>query len=449
MNVLARYHVAGGGAREIAASVEAAVRAGRLVPGDSLPTVRDLAGELGVSPGTGAAAYAELRRRGLVVTAGRRGTRVRGRPPLPAHPVTPSRAGISDLGAGAPDPELLPALGPVLARLAPPARLYGEAPNLPELVELARGQLDRDGVPPGPVAVVSGALDGIERVLVAHTRPGDRVAVEDPGYPPVFDLLATLGLTPEPVRLDRAGPARGALRRALEARAVALVVTPRAQNPTGATLGAERAAELAEVLDRYPDVLVVEDDHAGQVAGAPYRTLAAGRRRWAVVRSVSKTLGPDLRLAVLCGDQDTVSRVEDRQLLGPGWVSHPLLAALAGHGIDAVGDSGLNVWVPVPEEARAAAALLDGGWAVAAGERYRLRSPTAVRVTVATLREPAEAERLAATLARALAPPRRTHPAGAGALRTVLRLPYLGLPNFATGGRNWATWPRHRRRAWP
>lgn len=442
MNVLARYHVAGGGAREIAASVEAAVRAGRLLPGDSLPTVRDLAGELGVSPGTVAAAYAELRRRGLVATAGRRGTRVRGRPPLPAHPVTPSRAGISDLAAGAPDPELLPALGPVLGRLEPPARLYGEAPNLPELVELARGQLDRDGVPPGPVAVVSGALDGIERVLVAHTRPGDRVAVEDPGYPPVFDLLATLGLTPEPVRLDRAGPARGALRRALEARAVALVVTPRAQNPTGAALGAERAAELAEVLDQYPDVLVVEDDHAGQVAGAPYRTLAVGRRRWAVVRSVSKTLGPDLRLAVLCGDQDTVARVEGRQLLGPGWVSHllqatvaalwadeatgrlldraaaayaarrvALLAALAGHGIDAVGDSGLNVWVPVPEEARATAALLDGGWAVAAGERYRLRSPTAVRVTVATLREPDEAERLAATLARALAPPPRTHPA--------------------------------------
>src|SRR6266511_1521825 len=290
MNVLARYHVAGGGAREIAASVEAAVRAGRLVPGDSLPTVRDLAGELGVSPGTGAAAYAELRRRGLVVTAGRRGTRVRGRPPLPAHPVTPSRAGISDLGAGAPDPELLPALGPVLARLAPPARLYGEAPNLPELVELARGQLDRDGVPPGPVAVVSGALDGIERVLVAHTRPGDRVAVEDPGYPPVFDLLATLDLTPEPVRLDRAGPARGALRRALEARAVALVVTPRAQNPTGATLGAGPLGVEDARARPAPGGAVRRPGHrvAGRGPPAPRARLgqppAAGDRRGAVGR---------------------------------------------------------------------------------------------------------------------------------------------------------------------
>jgi DNA-binding transcriptional MocR family regulator len=442
MNVLERYHVAGSGAQEIAASVEAAVRGGQLAPGDALPTVRDLAAALGVSPGTVAAAYAALRRRGLVVTAGRRGTRVRGRPPLPAHPVPPRRDGVRDLAAGSPDPELLPALSPVLGGLAPARRLYDESPNLPALVELARGQFDRDGVPAGPVAVVSGALDGIERVLVAQTRPGDRVAVEDPGFPPVFDLLAALGLTPEPVLLDRGGLVPEALERALATRVVALVVTPRAQNPTGAALGAERAAELGEVLDRHPDVLVVEDDHAGQVAGAPYRTLADGRRRWAVVRSVSKTLGPDLRLAVLGGDPDTVARVEGRQLLGPGWVSHllqatvaalwadqatgrlleraaaayasrrtALLEALAGHGIAASGDSGLNVWVPVPEEARAAAALLDAGWAVAAGERYRLRSPSAVRVTVATLRQPEEAERLAATLAGALDPPRRTHPA--------------------------------------
>jgi DNA-binding transcriptional MocR family regulator len=442
MNVLARYQVTGRHAQEIVASVEAAVHAGQLAPGDALPTVRDLAAELEVSPGTVAAAYAALRRRGLVVTAGRRGTRVSGRPPLPARPAPPRRAGTRDLVSGNPDPELLPAIGPVLAALAPGVRRYGERPNLPALVDLAHAQLDSDGVPAGPVAVVSGALDGIERALGAHARPGDRVAVEDPGYPPVFDLLAALGLAAEPVRLDHAGPVPDALERALAARPVALVATPRAQNPTGAALGAERAAELARVLDRHPDVLVIEDDHAGQVAGAPYRTLAAGRRRWAVVRSVSKALGPDLRLALLRGDQDTVGRVEGRQLLGPGWVSHllqatvaalwadpatgrlldraagayagrrsALLAALARHGIAGHGDSGLNVWIPVPEEVRPAAALLDAGWAVAAGEPYRLRSAPALRVTVATLRDQDEAEQLAAALAAALAPARRTRPA--------------------------------------
>jgi DNA-binding transcriptional MocR family regulator len=157
---------------------------------------------------------------------------------------------------------------------------------------------------------------------------------------------------------------------------------------------------------------------------------------------VSKALGPDLRLAVLRGDQDTVGRVEGRQLLGPGWVSHLLQAtvaalwadpatgrlleraagayadrrsvlvgALARHGITGYGDSGLNVWIPVPEEARPAAAVLDAGWAVAAGEPYRLRSAPALRVTVATLRDQEEAEQLAAALAAALAPARRTRPA--------------------------------------
>jgi len=439
MNVLEQYHVRGRGSAEIAASIEAGVREGRLGPGAHLPTVRDLAAGLGVSPATVAAAYAALGRRGVVTARGRRGTQVADRPPLPVRPAPPLPAGVHDLATGNPDPALLPAVGPVLRRLDPGTRLYDEQPDLPALVETASAQLAGDGVPAGPVAVVSGAMDGLERALAVHLRPGDRVAVEDPGYPHVFDLLAALGLVAEPVRLDRGGPLPGELDRALGRRAAAVVLTPRAQNPTGAALGAERAAELRRVLEGHPGTLVVEDDHAGTVAGAPYRSLCQGRARWAVARSVAKALGPDLRVAVVTGDPDTVGRVQGRQLLGPGWVSHvlqgivaelwadpgtagaleraaaayadrraTLVGALARHGIAGHGDSGLNVWVPVPEEAGTVALLLEAGWAVAAGARYRLRSGPAVRVTVSTLRDPAEADRLAATLATALEPRRRT-----------------------------------------
>src|SRR5438876_1153301 len=83
---------------------------------------------------------------------------------------------------------LLPDLGAARRRRAAPARLYGAPSVLPELAARARAQLRADAVPADAVCVVNGAHDGIERVLHAHLRPGDRVAVENPGYAALFDL---------------------------------------------------------------------------------------------------------------------------------------------------------------------------------------------------------------------------------------------------------------------
>jgi DNA-binding transcriptional regulator YhcF (GntR family) len=51
-----------------------AIRTGELPPGSKLPTVRRLAGDLGIAPNTVARTYQELEREGAIETRGRRGS---------------------------------------------------------------------------------------------------------------------------------------------------------------------------------------------------------------------------------------------------------------------------------------------------------------------------------------------------------------------------------------
>ena len=390
---------------------------------------------LGTSPATVSSAYRILRERGFVIGDGRRGTRVAPRPALRAPigdfspPPVPARG---DLSIGLADPSLLPPLAPALARLDLDSKLA--TPRLdsadPDLLDAARRSFEADGVTAEALGVVSGAMDGVERVLGAHLRSGDRVIVEDPCYPPIRDVLLALGLVPVPVAVDDSGLIPDLLEPALRRGAQAVVTVPRAQNPLGAAVDTRRSGDLRALLARRDDVLIVEDDHASLVAGAPFFSLTdPSWPRWAVIRALSKMLHPDMRVAVVAGDPATIARVEGRQALGPRWVSHilqataaellndpgfegtvtrageayaqrrrALIGALAELGVPAHGRSGLNVWVPVREEAPAVRALLDAGWLVMAGEQYRLRSQPGIRVTTATLDE-ADAPEVAAVIA--------------------------------------------------
>ena len=435
--MLIQYRPQGRNASEISRDVEAALREGRVAPGVPLPPVRELATELGLSPVTVASAYRELREKGIARGNGRAGTKITGAPPIGPRAPLVVPPGVRNLLAGSPDPALLPELP--LTGVRPQRGLYGDPPVIPRLGRLAAERFAADGIPADQLAVVGGALDGVERVFGAWLRPGDRVAVEDPGYAPVLDLLSALDMSAEPMALDESGVTPAALQGALGRGCRAVLFTPRAQAPTGAAWDAQRATDLAAVLAAGPEVLVIEDDHAGPVSGAAAHSVAHVAKRWATIRSVSKSIGPDLRLAVMAGDAVTVSRVEGRQSLGTGWVSSllqeivadlwadpaaarlfaraatayaqrraRLIDALAARGVPAVGRSGLAVWVPVSDEPAVTGALLERGWAVAPGERFRIASAPAIRIGTGTLTRE-EAARLAADVADCLARrPRRT-----------------------------------------
>jgi DNA-binding transcriptional MocR family regulator len=272
---------------------------------------------------------------------------------------------------------------------------------------------------------------------------GGRVLVENPGFPPVLDLLDQLGAVAVPLDLDGAGVTPQSLAAGLGLDPVAVVLQPRAQNPTGVSMTADRVAELAAVLARHPDPVVIEDDHAADIASAPMVSLGSHQpARTVRIRSFAKSLGPDLRLAAVGGPASVLTPLADRRLLGPGWSSRllqhivldlltdpatgtllatarteyahrrgRLLAALATHGARATADDGINLWLTVADQQAALVCLAAHGVGVAPGTPFEAAPlPDGhVRVTVGLVRDGfAELGALLAEASRAGTPPART-----------------------------------------
>ncbi|MGB4777402.1 aminotransferase class I/II-fold pyridoxal phosphate-dependent enzyme, partial [Microbacterium sp.] len=321
----------------IAAEISRLVDDGTLAPGERLPTVREIAGQLGVSAGTVSAAWRALSGAGVLVSRGRAGTFVRRerREWLSSRVVGMTGTGDDvqlDLSLGTPDPAMLPDLDAALGRLAPRADTghYHDRPILAELEAVLRESWPTPGVE--TLTIVDGALDGISRTLEQVLRFGDRVIVESPGFPHFFDLVEALGAEIVPVELDRDGVTSASLVRALSTKPAAMLLQPRAQNPTGISMSVERARALARVLTTAPSgraVTIIEDDHSALISSAPPVTLARWLPQQVVhVRSFSKSHGPDLRIGALGGPARIVERVVARRMLGPAWTSRLLQTVL-------------------------------------------------------------------------------------------------------------------------
>lgn len=397
----------------LAGEISRLVHDGTLTPGERLPTVRDVAGALGVSAGTVSAAWRALAQAGVIVSRGRAGSFVRADErdwlsPRVQGLVTGTAVAPAprlDLSLGTPDPAMLPSLEPAFARLAPRADTgrYHDLPVLPELGDLLRASWPAAGVE--SITVVDGALDGIARTLEQTVRFGDRVAVESPGFPYFFDLLDALGAEGVPLRSDADGVTPASLARALSRGASVVVLQPRAHNPTGVSMSRARARDLSRVVLDTPGgsrVLIVEDDHSALIASAPEVTLSTWIPNQVVhVRGFSKSHGPDLRIAALGGPARIVERIVARRMLGPGWTSRLLQTVLAELltganavarvrtarliyrdrtdrladalrrlGIDVGAPDGINLWLPVVDEHAALVHLAAEGIVAAAGTPF-------------------------------------------------------------------------------
>ncbi len=421
-------------ASDIFERIRREAHAGQLAAGQTLPSVREMADRLDVNRNTVAAAYRKLAAAGIAQPLGRNGTVIRPAARLGEQEGLLPGSVLADLSSGNPDPAWLPDPLQALAASGYRPALYGQPVLDPALEQLARQWFGADLREGDGLVLAHGAVDAIERLLAAYLVAGDKVAVEDPCFLGSLNILHSTGLAAAPVAMDAHGMRPQALEAALANGAQAVLCTPRAQNPTGCGLSEQRARELRRVLARHPHVLVIEDDHFALLAEAPYFSIAAkATTRRALVRSVSKGFGPDLRLAFIATDAGTAARLGMRLAPGTTWVSHLLQAAVRGllgsdaararlHAakaayatrrkalIDALSAEGIatgqpcdgfNVWIPLPEGRdvhRTAQGLARCGWAVRTGDAFAIApGAPALRVTVSTL-EPGDAARFAAQL---------------------------------------------------
>lgn len=424
-------------AAEIFSSLEDRIVRGELRAGDALPTVREAAELWQVNKNTVAAAYRMLQNAGLIYSAGRNGSVVGG--PVAPHATTgwtPSPDGVIAANGGNPDRTLLPSALMVRAQLqkiSTDPLLYGEADEAMPLMEWARASFDADGIPADSLFIGSGTMAVLDMVLRNCLAPGDLVALEDPAYATTVGLVRSIGLKTFPLAMDAQGVSPEALQAAIKAGCKAVILSTRAQNPTGICTSAERAKQLAPIVAKAKQTLFLDDDHSSLLELAPYRNLVAAHAEcWLVTRSVSKFLGPDMRVAVAAGDALTVARIARAQAYSMGWVSsllqrlvggllqqpavHTLVRdagkiyreryrymqkALRRIGIETTGTAGFNIWVPCADDASIAQSLIASGWHIRTGADFTLESAPGFRVTTAAL-DQAAADAFVAALAQAL-----------------------------------------------
>ena len=324
----------------IADELKSQIQSGSFPGGARMPSVRQLARERNISPFSAAEIYnilvaaAVLEARagtGYFVPSRRPVSAAASGPEFPADSIWERRREASgreirlDAGCGWLPQEWLDTEG-VREALRAVARQpilhlegYGNPLGLGELRAHVSHWLELRGIaaPVEQIVITQGASQALDLVVRECLRRGDTAIVEDPGYPPLFELLRSHGVQMLAIPRTRDGPDTDALAKLLKRHRVNYLFTNTTfQNPTGTTTSAATAHRILELANRY-GLTVIEDDSFADLAPRTQLTLASldELRHVIYISSFSKTLSPALRAGYLVATPDMVQRLAKAKVM--------------------------------------------------------------------------------------------------------------------------------------
>ncbi|GAA1988078.1 PLP-dependent aminotransferase family protein [Kitasatospora viridis] len=348
--------------RALAGQLRLLVAEGRLPVGTRLPAERELAGALTLSRTTIAAAYEDLRETGFLHSRRGAGSWTAlpdgCRPPADAlFPLPPGDDGrLVDLGVASPTAPQ-PLFGEAAARAVEQLPAYtnghGHYPSgLPVLRETVARRFTDRGLPttPDQILVTSGAMSALDLLFHTLLRPGERAAVESPGYAHALGALRRAGARLVAVPQQRDTPQAlprwdlAEWRQVLHGAAPRLgYVVPDFHNPTGALIDEAQRRELLAAARAAGTLLVVDETMAELAWNVPAdslpRPVAALDRDAQVVTvgSASKLAWGGLRVGWLRAAPALVRRLAAERLRrdhGTPVLEQLICAQLLGERVD-------------------------------------------------------------------------------------------------------------------
>ena len=363
---------------QLAAFFERSIRAGEINPGDRLPTVRRLSSLMSVSATTISSAFDLLGSRKFVRAEVGRGTFVvsdwqdvngnsskpesaTNPPPLPklrgtrnpwrrnalmraSSRLRATYPSAMECSTGRPDAKLLPlevirgAWASCMQEVTSADLQYAGTAPIQPLADVLVPILEGDLIPARTQDLIIGSSAQqffaliYEVARVRSEKSALLVAIEEPGYPTLMDTLERAGGRLVGIAVDRFGAVPASLDAALRDGARLVILTPRAHNPTGASWSRERLSELSDVLKAHPDAIVVEDDQVAGIAATKPGTLLSIpelENRVLHVRSFSKSIAPDLRMAAAVARPFIREPLSEAKTFADGWSSRLLQRVLA------------------------------------------------------------------------------------------------------------------------